>query len=67
MIISKRIKIPRDDIDSTQLLEYILEYFRNNITGVVLRFAIVGVSTDDLVVDASIKVKDTVTKRNIEK
>jgi len=67
MVISTRIKIPRDNVDSAQLLEHILEYFKNNISGEVLRFAIVGVSMGELVIDASIKEKDTVAERNTGK
>ena len=62
MIVSKRIKIPRDGVDSTQLLEHILEHFRNTLTGEVLRFAIVEVIGEDLIVDASIMEKDAGTK-----
>ncbi|OHB71167.1 MAG: hypothetical protein A2W17_00430 [Planctomycetes bacterium RBG_16_41_13] len=62
MIVSKRIKIPRDGVDSTQLLEHLQEHFSNTLTGEVLRFAIVEVIGEDLIVDASIMVKDAGTK-----
>lgn len=57
MIVSERIKIPRDNVDSTQLLDHIYGYFSNNVTGEVLRFAIVDINGDDLVVDISIQVE----------
>lgn len=63
MIVSKRINIQRGNIDSTKLLDHIQDYFSSNISGEVLRFAIVGLSGDDLVVDASIRIDKPVTKR----
>ncbi|MCF6152229.1 MAG: hypothetical protein E3K38_08035 [Candidatus Kuenenia stuttgartiensis] len=63
MVVSKRIKIPRNGVDCTQLPEYLQEHFNNTLTGEVLRFAIVEVIGEDLIVDAAIMVNDTVTKR----
>lgn len=62
MIVSERINIQRGNIDSTKLLDHIQDYFSSNISGEVLRFAIVGLSGDDLVVDASIRIDKPVTK-----
>ncbi len=57
MIISKRMKIRRNKVDSTQLLDYLNDYFKNNVDGQVLRFAITGMSGRDMVVDVSIIVQ----------
>lgn len=62
MIISKRVKVPRDNAGSAQLLDRLQEYFRINAGGKVLRFAIVDVSGKDLVVDASIRVEQGTAK-----
>ncbi|GEM_PF-3712927 len=55
MIVSRRINIAIGKCDSAHLLDRMQEYFRNNVEGKVLRFAIVEVKGKDLVVDASIK------------
>jgi len=65
MIVSERIKIQRANIGSTDLLEYIQGYFTKNITGEMLRFAISGVTRNYLVVDASFRVKGSVTWRKV--
>ncbi len=57
MIISKRMKIRRNKVDSTQLLDYLNDYFKDNVDGQVLRFAITGTSGSDMVVDVSIVVQ----------
>ena len=62
MIISKRMKVPRANHSSAQLLDYMQEYFRSNVNGKVLRFAIVDVSGKDLIVDASIRVEAAAAK-----
>ena len=62
MVVSKRIKIRRGKVDSEQLLEHILKYFKDTIDGEVLRFAIIGTSGANLVVDVSIKVEDAAQK-----
>lgn len=62
MVVSKRIKIRRGKVDSEQLLEHILKYFKDTLDGEVLRFAITGTSGANLVVDVSIKVEDAAQK-----
>ena len=63
MIVSKRMKIRRNDVDSTQLLEYLNNYFQDNVDGQALRFAIIGMVGNDMVVDVSIRVRESASKQ----
>jgi hypothetical protein len=53
MIESKRIILKK--VESKNLLDHILTYFRNNVNGKVLRFAIVEVKGKNLVLDVSVR------------
>lgn len=58
MIVSKRINIRRGKVGSEQLLDHLQKYFKDNLDGYVLRFAITGINGATLAVDVSIKVKN---------
>lgn len=68
MIISKRIKIPKRKVGgSSHLLDYIQEYLNSKINGDVLRFAIVGLSGQDLLVDVSVRITTEKAKKGRRK
>mgnify|MGYP000706047884 CR=1 FL=1 len=57
MIVSKRLLVKRGKVKSEKLLGLLEGHFKKKVKGDVLRFAVVDVKGDRLVVDASVRVR----------